>query len=333
MAANGAKNGHDRIMGHRQDLTLLSERIHHLRCGAGLTQEALAGWIGVTPAAVRSYEAGRAAPRPAHLEAMAEALGVRPEHLVTWRIDAGDTLASALFQLGDTYGLDPVWYEGRAHLVPTSRFMAGTISTWANWHEALRAGTVSREEYDAWRRRFAAPFDALDCPSRIDAATGEPIEPWVHHRIARALTSRRKAIGMSQGALAGRLGLSVGVWRSYEHGRRVPMESLVSRIAAALGVTAGSLTFFDFGTPVQAAHALFQIAEGHGLSPERIGRMPCLVATGAVCERVLRQWALALDGTYEDAGDGVATLDEWKSRYDPGPAAKPPSTDRPTPER
>lgn len=174
MAANGARSGHDRIMGHRQDLTLLSERIYHLRCGAGLTQEALAGWIGVTPAAVRSYEAGRAAPRPAHLEAMAEALGVRPEHLVTYRIDAGDTLASALFQLGDTYGLDPVWYEGRAYLVPTSRFMAGTLSTWANWHEALRAGAVSREEYDAWRRRFAAPFDALDCHPRREESRERP---------------------------------------------------------------------------------------------------------------------------------------------------------------
>lgn len=83
-----------------------------------------------------------------------------------------------------------------------------------------------------------------------------------------------------------------------------------------LEITEGALTFFDFGSPVQAAHALFQIANAYALIPDTLeGGEPALRTVRPGLEQIIDQWAdelAAVDG-------GAAELDyqNWKDIYNP----------------
>jgi transcriptional regulator with XRE-family HTH domain len=55
--------------------------IRDWRIDRGMNQADLASAIGVTPATISHWEAGRARPRPAHLHAIANALGLTVDEI------------------------------------------------------------------------------------------------------------------------------------------------------------------------------------------------------------------------------------------------------------
>ena len=51
--------------------------------------------------------------------------------------------------------------------------------------------------------------------------------------------------------------------------------------------------------------------------PDIVDGEPVLRTQGPAVERTIDQWAAALDGKYESAGEGVKDLRTWMDRYDP----------------
>lgn len=60
-------------------------------------------------------------------------------------------------------------------------------------------------------------------------------------------------------------------------------------LAEALHVTKGALTFFDFGSPVHAAHSLFQIAKTYGHTPDHLNGKPILRTVQPGLEKIIDQ--------------------------------------------
>lgn len=59
-----------------------SERIKALRCGQGMTQEALGKIIGVKPDSIYTYEKGRNYPEVRNLMILADYFGVSTDYLL-----------------------------------------------------------------------------------------------------------------------------------------------------------------------------------------------------------------------------------------------------------
>lgn len=58
-----------------------------------------------------------------------------------------------------------------------------------------------------------------------------------------SISTIRKALGIQQVALAGRLGIDKSYMSQIEHGARQPASDLLSRIASELGVTLESISY------------------------------------------------------------------------------------------
>lgn len=295
---------------------LLSAKLRDLRRRSGLTQLEVAERAGISDAAVHNYETMRSTPKQGHLEALASVFDVRPESLRLF--DFEYIPASALIQLGETYGLEPVSSDARfAYLRPANGFMARFLGEWLERYRGYRDGEMGPDDYERWKDRYSAEFDMAEFPLRYPVVDGQrvSVESWANARFSDSLRRLRKAHGMTQGELAQACSVSKFAIRSYEQKKRLPLDSQLGMIASALGVTKASLTFFDFGSPVQAAHALFQIAHVFGLVPGTVDGVPVLRTARPGLEQVIDQWADEL----RSVESGTARLDyqSWKDVYDP----------------
>lgn len=312
----------DKQASKRWHAHLLSEKIRGLRFLRHLTQAEVANRMGVSESAVRNYELMKALPNEEHINLMAKAFDVRPECLRLYDFGVSSVFANSLFQLADVYSLAPYQDEGFTCLKPTNAFMQKFFGEWNYQYAGLRDEKISRESYELWKDCYVADYNPQDFPSRFecgkDQGSYELIPSWEAHCFSRKIKGIREALGVTQAVFSARIGVKEGVYRSYEHGRRLPRRSVIRGIADALDVTEGSLTFFDFGTPVQSAHALFQLASDRGLIPELIDGEPILRARERSIEKVLDQWCTALDGNYESAGwEEIDGFETWKDKYDP----------------
>lgn len=297
---------------------MLAERLRELREDRGMTQKLLAEKVGISESAIRNYELQLASPKKRHLDALAHALGVRPETLRIYDLAKSGNLAlNALFQIGAAYGLIPKSDSRFVFLSPTTDFMAEFLSNWENQYKLQLDKSIPRKSYELWKSDFYSEFDPDEFPNRYKASpSGEAvlIEPWEQHCMSQKLRRLRKTRGMKQSDLATASNCTEFAVRSYEQGKRLPKQQAVEDIAAALHVTQDSLTFFDFGSPVQAAHAVFQIAGIFGLSPDVIEGQPVLRTHSAGLERGIQRWAERYT-LYQEEGD----LDEfllWQDEYD-----------------
>lgn len=312
----------DKQASKRWHAHLLSEKIRGLRLLCHLTQAEVADRMGVSESAVRNYELMKALPNEEHIELMAKAFDVRPECLRLYDFGVSSVFANSIFQLADVYGLIPSRDSRFACLRPNNSFMRRFLEEWGYRYVELRDGKSDRKTYELWKDSYNAAFDLAEFPKRFDCdsnlKTYELIPSWGAHCFSQKIKSVRESRGETQAVFSAQIGLKEGVYRSYEHGRRLPRRSVVRGMASALDMTEGSLTFFDFGNPVQAAHALFQLASERGLIPEAIDGEPVLRAREKSIEKVLDQWCFALDGTYESAGwEEVDEFETWKDKYDP----------------
>lgn len=307
---------------------LLAAKLRDLRNREHLTQAALAERAGISESALRNYELQKSTPKQEHLEALADALDIRPEALRLYDIDQFP--ANALFQLGETYGLLPCKSESMkdrderfAILEPRTHYLMAALRDWVERYRLLKAGEIQRDDYERWKDRFCSEYDSAEFPARYRRAGNdfEPIEPWQNTQLASTLQRLRKDKKLTQGQLGEMTGCSMTTIRAYEQKKRLPKSAQLKELALALDVTEGALVFFDYESPVQAVHALFQIANQYGLVPELVDGAPVLRTIQPGLERYIDQWSWALSGRYENAdtddGKRPTSYQQWKDRYDP----------------
>lgn len=296
---------------------LISAKLRDLRFRMHLTQAEVAKRAGISESAVQNYELMRSTPKEAHLEALAKAFNIRPEALRIYDIDFMP--ANALIQLGDVYGLKPHSSDKRfAYLSASNDFMNSFLRKWSTQYLNYKNGDIEAFHYEQWKDQFAQDYNPANFPLRYERVGYDwvAIEPWINIQFASTLRRLREKKGYTQDGLANVTGITKSAIRSYEQKKRLPKTSQIKVLSLALDVTEGALTFFDFGSPVQAAHALFQIANTFGLIPEKLENGdPVLRTVTAGLEQIIDQWADELS----EVEKGAAAFDyqEWKDAYDP----------------
>lgn len=296
---------------------LISAKLRDLRFRMHLTQAEVAKRAGISESAVQNYELMRSTPKEAHLEALAKAFNIRPEALRIYDIDFMP--ANALIQLGDVYGLKPHSSDKRfAYLSASNDFMNSFLRKWSTQYLNYKNGDIEAFHYEQWKDQFAQDYDPANFPLRYERVGYDwvAIEPWINIQFASTLRRLREKKGYTQDGLANVTGITKSAIRSYEQKKRLPKTSQIKVLSLALDVTEGALTFFDFGSPVQAAHALFQIANTFGLIPDKLENGdPVLRTVTAGLEQIIDQWADELS----EVEKGAAAFDyqEWKDTYDP----------------
>ena len=142
----------------------IGERIHFFRTMRGMTQKYLGMALGFPEksADVRlaQYENGSRTPKADVTAALAQALDVSPKALDVPDIDSYVGLMHTLFTLEDRYGLEVCECEDEVHLrvhIHKGRDAAELHRMLAAWGAAaakLKAGEITKEEYDRWRYRY-----------------------------------------------------------------------------------------------------------------------------------------------------------------------------------
>ncbi len=306
-----------RLSNKRWQSYLLAAKLRDLRTREHLSQTKLAEISDISQSNIRNYETQKSSPKKDHLNALAKALDVRPEALNLYDIDF--TPAHALFQLGETYGLEPYSDPRFAYLSPTSDFLKHALKDWAEQYRKLKESNIDCDSYEQWKDKFYADFDPKDFPLRYEKS-GDGyvlIEPWENIQFAEALQRLRDERGLTQEDLSKATGISKSTVRSYEQRKRLPRNSQLETIASVLEVMPGTLTFFNFGSPVQAMHALFQIANRYGLIPDVLDNHPMLRTIRPGLEQIIDQWDCALHNRdYRITNSSSAdTYQNWKDTY------------------
>ena len=296
---------------------LISAKLRDLRSRMHLTQAEVAKRAGISESAVQNYELMRSTPKDAHLEALAKALDIRPEALRIYDIDFMP--ANALIQLGDVYGLKPHSSDKRfAYLTASNEFMSCFLRKWSTQYISYKNGDIEAFHYEQWKDQFAQDYDPADFPLRYEQVEYDwlSIEPWSNVQFASALRRLREKKGYTQEDLANVTGITKSAIRSYEQKKRLPKTSQLAVLSLALDVTEGALTFFDFGSPVQAAHALFQIANTYALIPDVLESGEAVLRTVRPgLEQIIDQWADELAAI--STGTAERDYQSWKDVYNP----------------
>lgn len=270
---------------------------------------------GIPESALRNYELMKSAPKEEHLEGLANAFGIRAEALRYYDFSDTDLIAQAFFQFAATYGFEPVANEHYSALKPTSSFMKAFLKKWAAQYAQVESDS-DRDDYERWKDNFAADFDPSQFPLRYEYDPRESwilIMPWQNRMQSKKLPELRARCtpAKTQPDLARETDLSLATLRSYEQGARVPKFAALQKLSAALGVKRGALVFTDFGSPVQAAHALFQLSASYGLIPVQLEDGPVLLARGPVSDSFLFEWAKK----YVTRVKWADEYDEWLDRF------------------
>ena len=142
----------------------IGERIHFFRTMRGMTQKYLGMLLGFPEksADVRlaQYETGTRSPKAEITAALAQALDVSTQALTVPDIDSHIGLMHTLFTLEDNYGLTVSEADGEVCLKICSdkgkdpAELLQMLTAWKAQADKLRAGEISREDYDRWRYHY-----------------------------------------------------------------------------------------------------------------------------------------------------------------------------------
>lgn len=142
----------------------IGERIHFFRRMRGMTQKYLGMLLGFPErsADVRmaQYETGSRTPKADLTRALADAFGVSPNALTIPDIDTDIGLMHTFFALEDLRGLTVGKLDGEICLRldkskgTTYLSMLEMLSAWAEQAEKLKAGEITKEDYDRWRYTY-----------------------------------------------------------------------------------------------------------------------------------------------------------------------------------
>ena len=144
----------------------IGERIRFFRNRKGITQKYLGQVVGFPErsADVRmaQYETGSRTPKADLTKTLADFFGVSTDALTVPDIDSDIGLMHTLFALEDIRGLTIGEIDGEICLrLDRSRgltyaSMFEMFSKWANEAKKLKAGEITKEEYDHWRYTYPA---------------------------------------------------------------------------------------------------------------------------------------------------------------------------------
>ena len=156
----------------------IGERIRFIRNLRGITQKSLGTAIGfddkTADVRMAQYESGTRTPKEKLVSNLANVLDVSPYALTVPNIDSNVGLMHTLFALEDMYGLKINSIDGELCLTldktngSTYLSIFDMFNAWQHEAEKLKAGTITKEEYDTWRynypriaaERFKAKLDA-----------------------------------------------------------------------------------------------------------------------------------------------------------------------------
>lgn len=299
----------------------LAFKLQNLRAQKGATQKQIADLVGVDESTIRNYELARRTPKPEHLAALAEALGVAPEAMKIYdvRVLPEETI-HAFVQLGETYGFEPGGDERFAYLKPTNRFTETSVRRWAErFNFLMEDGEEGRVVYELWKDNFREPFMPADFPARYpdyDPADATAGTRWSADKLSAKLQGLRAQHGWSQVDLAAESGLSKSAIRSYEQGTRMPKAAQRLTLAQTFDVGPAALLFYDFGNPNQAIHALFQFAGSCYMHPVIDEDLGPIVRT---YQPMMHWWMLQWCKAYQEcrtAGSTEAAKEAYESLLD-----------------
>lgn len=106
------------------------------------------------------YELGKRDPSSAVIEEIGKALDVAPESLRGIEINSAREALELLFALDEKYGLTPHMDENGISLILDTRKTAASqkficaIQAWDDKVKELKEGSISQEEFDAWKAAF-----------------------------------------------------------------------------------------------------------------------------------------------------------------------------------
>ena len=142
----------------------IGERIRFFRNSRGMTQKYLGMRVGFSErtADIRmaQYEAGTRTPKADLVEALAYVLEVSPQALTVPDIDTDFGLMHTLFVLEDKRGLRIGEIDGeiciRLDTSDWNRYhrMFDMLNAWKKEAEKLKAGEITKEDYDHWRYTY-----------------------------------------------------------------------------------------------------------------------------------------------------------------------------------
>lgn len=142
----------------------IGERIRFIRNLRGLTLKSLGTAIGfdekTADVRMAQYESGTRTPKEKLISNLANVLDVSPHALTVPDIDSYIGLMHTLFALEDIYGLKINNIDGELCLTldktkgSTYLSMFDMFNAWQHESEKLKAGTITKEEYDTWRYNY-----------------------------------------------------------------------------------------------------------------------------------------------------------------------------------
>ena len=132
-------------------------KLYALRVASGLTQAELGRRVGVSEAAIRAYETRKRKPKQAHLERIADALGVMPESIADYGVDDVDDVIHLLFRPEGPWKLHPVEVaDGHFFLESHDQDVFNAIQRWGEMRKRLEAHEITEAEYTAWQDGYTA---------------------------------------------------------------------------------------------------------------------------------------------------------------------------------
>ena len=144
------------------------ERIRFLRRLRGLTQKMLGIEIGFPEKSadirIVQYETGVRTPKQEILNFISNVLEVSPNALSVPDIDSDLGFMHTLFALEDIFGVEPSERDEKISLDFTNPralepHLADMLHTWIEQYKRVKAGEISKEDYDKWRYNFPAYAD------------------------------------------------------------------------------------------------------------------------------------------------------------------------------
>ena len=154
----------------------IGERIRFIRNLRNMTQKYLGQMVGfdAKTADVRmaQYESGTRTPKADLTATLAHVLDVSPQALNLPEIDSDEGLMHTLFALEDLRGLQIGEIDGEICLRldkfrgMTSVGMFNMFTAWQKEFAKLKAGEITKEEYDQWRYHYPN-YDTTERRSKV----------------------------------------------------------------------------------------------------------------------------------------------------------------------
>lgn len=142
----------------------IGERIRYIRNLRGMTQKYLGMAVGfdekTADVRLAQYESGTRTPKDKLIADLAKALEVSPNALDVPEVDSFVGIMHTLFALEDLYGLKINSIGGELCLTLDKTkgiaylSMFDMFNAWQQEAEKLKAGQVTKEEYDTWRYNY-----------------------------------------------------------------------------------------------------------------------------------------------------------------------------------